>query len=182
MKLAGPIYSIPISEKEQEQAQQLRKYFEVMCEHLDDFSTFLRVFFDNLDNLDEKTNIASLAPLISKYKNKLQKKFNSFVKYLSGTLEFYHQSISDAKFDNIRDLLIQNAKSMRDGLIDFIKLLKNIEDPDFIKKSKDLYLGIKNDIDQIQMLVKKELFLHIDKDYLGKIRLSLWDLPISIRG
>lgn len=173
LSIAGPLYTIPISQHEEEQASELRKYFESISRQLDEFSEFLNVFFTSLDDLDANTtNLQSLSALLVKYRTKLKNKFNAFIDGFSSALGFYQDSVVDTKFDAIRDLLIENVKTMRASLIDLLKEFKNIESKNFVKKAKDIYMQIQKDVEQIQMMIRKEMFGHIDRDYLGKIRLT----------
>lgn len=172
IRTAGPIYSIPLSEQETKAAEKLRKSYAKLMSELDDFNDFMEVFFSAIDSTDDKENLTTLQPLLRKYQRKLQDKFNHFVKEFGEILNGSIEMFSDRKFDNIRDLLIENVKSMRDSLVELLKLFKDVEDKNFVKSAKQLNQSIKNDIEQINTIIKKQLFQHIDRDYLGKIRLS----------
>jgi len=179
---ADPAFTVPVSSTEKKLAAALRKKFEDLLEELEEFDRFLLVFFDNIDDLEETANLKSLSPLIKKYERRLKKRFNEFMDKLELALDVYQTGFADTKLDNIRDLIIENTKSMRKGLIELLKLFKNVENPEFIAESKSKYVSISNSIRQMNIIVKDELFGHIDYDILGRIRLGLHEAPLVLRG
>lgn len=180
-KTADPAFSLPVSNHEKKIAEQIRKDFEGLLKELEKFSRYLLVFFDHADDLEGTENLRSLNPLIKRYEVKLKNRFNAFTDKLEEGLENYNNGFSDTELDNIRDLIIENTKNMRKGVIDLLKLFKKVEDPEFLKEVKDTYAIIQKSIDQLDFIIKDELFNHIDFDILGRIRLGVAQAPLCIK-
>ena len=179
--VANPEFSVPVSGQERKLAKNLRDRFEELIVTLDEFDKFLLVFFDNVDDLEDNVNLTTLGPLIKKYEHKLKKKFNFFMTKLEDALDNYQTGFSDTKLDNIRDLIIENTKGMRNGLIKLIRLFKKVKDPEFVKEAKDTYVIIAESIAQLNVIIKEELFRHIDYDILGRIRLGVSEAPLVLK-
>lgn len=182
MKTAEPQFTVPVSPKEKKMAETIRAKFEELLKDLEEFDRFLLVFFDHIDDLQEQTNLKSLSPLIVKYEYKLKDKFNQFMEKMEEALDSYRTGFADTQLDNIRDLIIENTKSIRNALIELLKLFKKVSDSEFISEAKKKYTAISNAISQMNTLIKGELFSHIDYDILGRIRLGVREAPLVIRG
>lgn len=181
-KTSEPAFTLPVSEQEKEVAESLRKEFEDMLKELERFSTYLLVFFDHVDDLEGSEDMSSISPLLKRYEKKLKTKFNSFMVQLEDGLHHYNDGFSDTELDNIRDLIIENTKNMRKGLIELMRAFGKAGDPDFLGNAKDAYAVIASAIDQVRFLIREELFTHIDYDILGRIRLGVAQAPLVIRG
>jgi len=183
MKITSePQFTVPVSTYERKLAGRLRSRFEDLIKDLEAFDRFLLVFFDNMDDLEDQTDLGTLAPLIKKYERQLKNIFKEFMEKLEIALESYQTGFVDTKLDNIRDLIIETTKSMRKGLIGLIKVFKNVDDKDFVKEVRDQYNIISSSIEQMNTIVKEELFRHIDYNILGRIRLGLQEAPLTLRG
>lgn len=178
---AEPAFTLPVSKQEKEVAENLRKEFEDMLRELERFGRYLLVFFDRVDDLEGTEDMSSISPLLKKYERKLKKKFNFFLAQLEDGLEHYNDSFSDTELDNIRDLIIENTKNMRKGLLDLLRHFDNAGDPEFLGEAKEAYAIISSSIEQIKFLIREELFTHIDFDILGRIRLGVAQAPLVIR-
>jgi hypothetical protein len=180
MKTAGPAFSLPVSKEEKKIAEELRKEFLTLLKELEKFSRYLLVFFDRIDDLADTENLHSLGPLMKKYERKLKKKFNDFLQALEEGLAHYNDSFADTELDNIRDLIIEHAKSMRKSLLTLLDLFDRVGDPEFIQSAKTAYEGIAKSIEQLEFVIREELFDHIDYDILGRIRLGSSQLPLTV--
>jgi len=181
MKTAEPAFSLPVSNHEKKIAEKIRKEFEDLLKELEKFSRYLLVFFDNADDLEGTEDLSSLAPLVKKYEVKLKNRFNAFTDKLEKGLTNYNDGFADTELDNIRDLIIENTKNMRKGIIDLLKHFNKVEDPEFLKEAKDAYAVINKSIEQLEFIIKDELFTHIDFDILGRIRLGVSQAPLCIK-
>lgn len=175
-------FAIPVSKDERDSAYRLRRLFEKVLEELDKFEKFSLVFFDYANKMDAGTSVKALSPLIKKYEHKLKKKFNGFIMTLESALEEYNSSFTDTELTNMRDLLIENAKTMRNSLIELLQTFKKIDDQNFIADAKTKYEFISKAIEQLKNVIRGELFNHIDYNILGRIRLGINQAPLVIRG
>lgn len=179
---AEPAFALPVSNQEKAIAEALRKEFDDMLRELERFSRYLLVFFDHADNFEGSEDMSTLSPLLKRYERKLKKKFNFFLAQLEDGLNHYNDSFSDTELDNIRDLIIENTKNMRKGLLDLLRSFEKADDPDFLGNAKEAYASISSAVEQIRFLIREELFTHIDYDILGRIRLGISQAPLVIRG
>lgn len=169
LKQANVAFSVPISDEEKEKAVEVRKQFESVLKSLEEFDRYLKVFFDHIDDLADKEDLTSISTLLHKYELKLKIKFNELLEAITKTLQEYLGMLSDTELDNLKDLIIDAVKNLREGLVGFLKLLNDVKDESFVSNVKGSYPSISKIIDQIRILIKKDLFNHIDLDILGKI-------------
>ena len=181
MKTAGPAYSLPVSKEEKKIAEELRVEFMELLKELEKFSRYLLVFFDRIDDIADTENLDSISPLLKKYERKLKAKFNDFLQALEDGLAHYNDSFADTELDNIRDLIIEHAKNMRKSLLVLLELFDRVSDPEFVASAKTAYEGIAKSIEQLEFMIREELFDHIDYDILGRIRLGTNSLPLTIQ-
>jgi len=180
MKTAGPALSLPVTDKEKQNARAIRNGFENVLRKQDGFIDYLNVLFDQLDVLDEKAGLGSISPLLKRYEHKMRKVFNSYINSLSNAVSVYERNFSDSELDNIRDLIIENVRNMRQEVIDLLVLMKDVSDSEFVPEAKKSYEGILNAAEQIENTIRDEWFSHIDYDILGKIRLGS-NIPLYIK-
>ena len=181
MKIAQPAYSLPVSNYEKQIAEKIRSDFKSMLQELDRLSRYLLVFFDNVDDLPSNEDLTSLTPLMKKYEVKLKNRFNSFTTKLEEGFAHYNDGFADTKLDNIRDLIIETTKVMREGVVSLLKAFNKVEDPEFLTEAKTAYELIDKNIQQLFFIVQEELFSHIDLDILGRIRLGISQVPLTIK-
>jgi hypothetical protein len=179
MKLAGPVFSLPVSDSEKVVAQKVRKSFEQVLKKQDSFMKFLAILFDHLEELEDQTGLVKIAPLIKRYEQKMKKLFNAYIREFSKALSIYENSFSDTEMDDIRDLIIENIRSMREVIIDIITLMKDIASENFITEVLEKYTTITDLNDKLKGIIRDEWFGHIDYDILGRIKLGQ-TVPLSI--
>ena len=179
---AEPQFSVPVSNGERKLATKLRDSFEKLLAELDSFHRFLDIFFNHVEDMDSNTELKSLGPLVSRYSHKLKAKFNEFMNELEKALINYQTGFVDTKLDNIKDLIIENIKNMRSSLIELLKRFRKLDEPEFIRESRNSYESLLVCMSQMNTIVKEELFNHIDYNILGRIRLGLMEAPLTIRG
>lgn len=181
-KKAETAFSLPVSEKEKELATAVRKEFEEVLKNLEEFDRYIKVFFDHLDDLNDKTDMAAINMLMKKYERKLKVKFNDFLSKLGDSLTHYNTMLSDTEMDNLRDLIIECAKGMRSVLVALLKIFGKVRDPDFVTEAKAIYPSMSKSIEQMRRMIKIDLFGHIDGDILGRIRIGGAQFPLTREG
>lgn len=180
-KIAGPAYAVPVSDAEKKTANLMRKKFVEVLKQLERLDRYLLVFFDNVDDLDNSVDISSLGLLLKRYEKKLKHKFTEFSDELEKGLTGYSASLTDTKLDNIRDLIIENTKNMREGMIELFKFFRKVQDPEFLSEVKKTYDVIKSSIDDLSNVIRDQLFTHLDQNILGRLRLGQANIPLSIK-
>lgn len=181
MKTAGPAFTIPVSKEEKALAIKVRKAFEKVLKVQDDFIKFTGILFENLEELEDKTGLQKISSILKKYEYKMKDKFNAYLKEFSKALSIYENNFSDTEMDDIRDLIIENIRSIREVVIDIIVLMKDVGSKDFVQESLAKYKSLKEQNKQLEEIIKNEWFSHIDYDVLGRIKLG-YDLPLSNKG
>lgn len=180
MKLAGPAYSIPVSEHEKALAIKVRKSFEGLLKKQDNLLKFLAIFFDHLEELQDQAGLIKISPLIKRYEHKMRRLFNEYIKEFSKALSSYENNFSDSDMDDIRDLIIENVKSMREIMIEIIYLMQNVAAKTFSEEVLSKYRTFIDLSEKLEGIIRDEWFGHIDYDILGRIRLGT-EIPLSIK-
>lgn len=179
-KTSGPAFSIPVSEKEKTQAEEIRSKFENVLRKQQALVDYLNVFFDELDDLNSSVGLENISPLVKRYEHKLKKIFNVYIKSLSDALKSYEESFSNIELDETRDLIIENVRNMRQEVIDLIVLFKDISSDQFTQESKEKHNNVLQASEQIEKIIREEWFRHIDYDILGKIKLG-YNIPLTLK-
>lgn len=179
MKFAGPAFSLPVTEEEKENAEAVRSLFEDVLRKQDYLLDYLNVFFDQIDDLAVDRGLIKVSPLIKRYEQKLKKIFNIYIKSVSRALSKYESAFTDTELDDIRDLIIENVKNMRQETINLLILMKDVGSDNFVNDAKEAYSNILLISEKIEKLIRHEWFYHIDYDILGKIKLG--SIPLSLK-
>lgn len=178
MKTAGPAFTVPVSDDEKALAMKVRKAFEKVLKVQNDYFKFMGILFDNLEELEDKTGLQKISPILKRYEHKMKHKFNAYIKEFSKALTVYENNFSDTEMDDVRDLIIENIRSIRELVIDIVVLMKDIGSKNFVQESLGKYKSLKEQSEQLEGIIKNEWFGHIDYDILGRIKLG-YDLPLS---
>lgn len=186
-KVSAPVYSIDISEDEQKQATQTRLEFEELLHVMEDAFEHLHILGDSLEGATETPQFAAMSKLFHQYKRKTKKLFNNFIVQLEKALLALHTTVSDAEMNRIRDTIVSEVGEIRDGVITLLDFLDKPEDKDFAKSFKETVDRVFKRAEALEEIIQEQLFEHLDRDVLGKIRLGYWDLDaheldIIVRG
>jgi len=180
MKTAGPAFTVPVSDSEKAQAIKVREGFEDVLSAQEKFFSFAAILFGHLEELEDQTGLMKISPLLKQYEHKMKKIFNKYIKEFSKALALYEENFSDTEMDEIRDLIIENVKGMRNIVIDLIVLMKDIGDDNFVQEALEKYRALENLNEKLSAIIENEWFSHIDYDVLGKIRLG-HEIPLFIK-
>jgi len=180
-KVANTAFSVPVSDQEKESAKKLRAEFERTLKFLEEFNRYLLVFYDHADELEDKEDMSPINSLINRYKERLKLKYNEFVSRIGLSLEHYNEVLSDSEMDNLRDMIVETTQAIRTHLVELLKLFGKVRDPDFIAGTKLVYPKVLKSVDQLSHMIQTELFNHIDRDILGRIRISNKSFPLAKR-
>lgn len=181
MKIAGPAYSLPVSQEEINVAKAIRKSFQEVLKQQERLLKYMSIFFDHLDALENKTGLAYISPLIKQYEHKMRKKFNNYINAFSEAISTYQKGgLSDGKMDDIRDLLVENIRKIREYFIELLIQMKKVSSEEFAEKALEKYNAVKTSSEQIESIIRDEWFGHIDYNILGLIRLGESIVPLSI--
>lgn len=180
MKRAGPAYLVPVSESEKEKGKEIRAAFENVLSKQDSFLDYLGVFFEQLDELSSDPGLVKISPLLKRYEHKLKKIFNLYIKSLSKALITYEKSFSITELDEIRDLIIENIRNVRQETIELLRLFQDVSSTEFINNSKAVYSNIVKILEQVESTIREEWFGYIDYNILGTIKLGT-QIPLTLR-
>lgn len=181
IKTADPTFSTKVSPEEKEAAKEVRVLFEKFLKAQDAASVHLSTFFEELKNTKDTSNIKKISPVLKRYIQKYRDLCNEYIKSLEDAVQYTAQAFKDADMNNIRDLIVESVRDIRNNSKDLISEFSNIENDDFIKNIEDIYEKISKRLEQLDETVSEELFGHIDYNVLGKIRLSFNEVPLSIK-
>lgn len=174
------VFSHDIPPEEKESAERIRSAFVDLIDNQKKLVDFLAVLFDSLDQLTNPQQLIKIAPLLKRYEQRLRAVFNNYVKSLGIALSTYSKNLQDLELDNLRDLMVEHAKELRDHMVKLINDMSDVENPSYVSDLKSTYNSVKNDTDKISSIVEDEWYSHIDYDILGKIRLSR-HIPMTFR-
>ena len=181
--LSGPAFTIPVSDEEKTSAKGLRDALNNVLKKQDKLFKYMEVFFGNLESLENSTGLIKISPIIKRYEHKMRKIFNEYIKEFSAALVVYQKNFADdSEMDEIRNLIIENIRNMRNAMIELLVLMKDVGSETFGAESLEKYAQIKNIGEKLNSLVREEWFGKIDFDILGKIRLGYDNPPLSIKG
>jgi hypothetical protein len=166
------VFTHDIPPEEKAGAERIRDSLSEFLDNQNKLMDFLAVLFDSLDELTNPSQLVKIAPLLKRYEQRLRSVFNNYIKALGVALSTYKENLQDLELDNLRDLLVEHAKELRNHMIDLISHMDDTDNPGYVADLKKYYNSIKNSTDKIYGIVKEEWYGHIDYDILGKIRLS----------
>jgi len=179
---SGSAFAVPVTKEEKKRAEQMRERFANMLINLAAIEKFLNVFFDHSNDLQEGSDLSTIAPLITKYENKLRERFNKVLYEIGDCLDNYGAGFVDNKLDNIKELIIQTATDMRRSVVELLGEFGKVDDPQFLKRASDKFAALQLNIDHMNNIIREELFKHIDQNILGRIRIGSEEFPLVIRG
>lgn len=179
MKIAGPIYSIEISEDEKSQAQTTRDSFEILANNLDEAFDKLKVVRELLEQFKDPSHFKHLRDLFIRYKHRIISLFNEFLTQLQQALGHLNNTISDSEMENIKDTIVGESRELRDGIDELAEFLEEPDSPDFIKSFSETYDRLNERKNSLHEIITDHLFSHIDYDILGKIKLGSIKAKIS---
>ena len=180
-KKANPTFSSPVSDEEKEHARAVRKLFTEVLNSQKVLHTHLDVFSKELEKLQDTSGMSKIAPLLRRYSHKFRDLCNEYIKTLEGAVQSTADHFKDADMSNLRDLIVESVRDIRDNAKLFIAEFRHVEDEKFVDNIKGLIDKIVQRLEQIESSISDELFAHIDFNILGKIRLSYHDLPLSTK-
>jgi deoxyhypusine synthase len=179
---SGSAFAVPVTNDEKLRAESMRARFSNMLVNLAALEKFLNVFIEHSNDLPEGTSLSTIASLITKYENKLRTKANKVLYEIGDCLDNYGAGFVDNKLDNVKDLIIEAVTDMRNSIIELIKELSNPSDAQFLQRVKEKFTLLQQHIRHINIIVKNDLFKHIDQNILGKVRVGSQAFPLVIRG
>ena len=180
-KYADPTFSTKVSPEEQAAAKELRKLFQEFNKKQDVLEKYLSTFFDNLKLVQDPSNIVKISPILKLYTIEYRKVFNKYIASLEKAIQYAATNFKDSDMNNIRDLVVESVKDIRNNSIEMLDFFNNVSEQDFVKNIQGSYDKIKARLERVQETVSDELFGHIDYNILGKIRLSFNQIPLSIK-
>lgn len=181
LKLADPTFNTKVSPEEKEAAKKVRILFEEFLKTQDAVSTHLDVFFEKLAEIKDTSNMQKISPVLRKYIQKYRDLCNEYIVALEKAVQFAACNFKDTDMNNIRDLIVESVRDIRNNSKDLIIAFSSIDSDQFVKNIQEIYEKIKKRMEQLEETISEELFGHIDYNILGKIRLSFTDIPLSIK-
>lgn len=181
-KEARPSFSIPISSDEKSMAEKLRAQFAEVIEALSVVDRYVTVFSEHIDHLEADADLSKMRPLIRRYGVRLKERFNEFIELLESALKEFTVGFDDRQLSNIKYMIIENVRLLRENVIEVLKFFNYVEDPDFITNCQNRFETLHKYIDNFNTLVRNQLFEHLDYNILGRIRLGVFEAPITLRG
>lgn len=181
LKLADPTFSTKVSPEEKEAAKKVRSLFEDFLKTQEALSTHLSVFFEELAETKDTSNMQKISPVLRKYIQKYRDLCNEYITALEQAVQFAACNFKDTDMNNIRDLIVESVRDIRNNSKELIIAFGNIDGEQFVKTIQEIYEKIKKRLEQLEETISEELFGHIDYNILGKIRLSFTDIPLSIK-
>lgn len=180
-KKADPTFSTKVSPEEKKAAKEVRALFEEFLKTQENLTSHLTALMDGLNNTKDTSNIQKISPLLKRYIHKYRDLCNEYIVSLEKAVQYTAGTFKDADMNNIRDLVVESVRDIRNNSKELIAEFSNIENDDFVKKVKDIGEKITKRLEQLEETVSEELFGHIDYNILGKIRLSFNEVPLSIK-
>lgn len=171
-KLATPVYSVDISEEEQEQAQRTRDQFEILLQKIDEAFDHLHVLNSAFEGVGDSGQFGSLTKLFHQYRKKTQRLFNDMIKQLELALKELHKTVSDTEMEQIKDTIVGEIREIRDGGIELLDLLENPTDKKFVQDFKATVGRVLQRGEALEEVISDQLLSKIDADVLGKIKLG----------
>lgn len=171
-KKAVTINSIDISPEEQEQAAKTRKEFEELLVRMNKAFEHLNTLNGALSDISDASLLEPLRKLFKQYKRKIQKLFNDFIEQLETSLLEANKTVSDSEMERIQDTVVAEIREIRDGAQKILVLLKDPQEADFIKDFTTIVEQLNTHRKSLDDIVKDQMFVHIDYDILGRIRLG----------
>lgn len=181
LKLADPTFSSKVSPEEKDAALKVRALFSDFIKAQEALESHLDTFFEELKNTKDTANIQKISPLLKRYIHKYRDLFNEYVSKLEVAVQYAATNFKDSDMNNIRDLIVESVRDIRNNSKDLMVEFNSIDSSDFVEKIQKLYEKINGRIEKLDQTVSEELFGHIDYNILGKIRLSFNEVPLSIK-
>jgi hypothetical protein len=178
LKKSSAQFAVEVSEAEKTRATHLREKLDDLAKYIIEFQEFFEAFFKSLDAITDSKQLASIGSLVVRYKFKLREKFNNCVKALSLVVVANRELFKESKTDSIRDVIIAHFSESRLDFIELMGLLSDYTADDFIENGKEMYDQINKTMEKVLSAVQEEWIAHIDKNILGKIKLSSKTLPL----
>lgn len=169
----GPRLTLDITDKERDVAKDIKKEFKQILKELDEA---LKIIFDLRDAVvQERPSKDKLKNeyrgRFLRYKRKIVKKFNSFLKELKKTLEKLNE-ISDPEMIELRSIIISEFDELSDGVEALLDLLKDAGREGFTKSLERLCTQMERRKRSINSIIDDQMFGHIENDILGKMKIS----------
>lgn len=171
-KRSNVIRSIEISDEEKRQAVVTRKKFENLMDSVAKAFEHLNVLNGALAEIQEPGELEPLRKLFKQYKRKTQTIFNELIDLLEDALLEMNKTVSDSEMERIQDMVIGEVREIRDGVERLLVLLKEPQDPGFVKNFTTVMERLNARKASLDEIVSEGLNAHLDFDVLGRIRLG----------
>lgn len=181
LKIAEPTFNVKVSQEERDAAVETRQLFDAFLKDQVTLRSHLSVFFEELEETEDTSNMQKISPVLVKYIHKFRDLCNVYIKSLEKAVQFAATNFKDSDMNNIRDLIVESVRDIRNNSAELIRAFKSIDSDTFVADITALYTKIVERIDQLETSISEELFGHIDYNILGKIRLSFNQVPLSIK-
>lgn len=165
-------FSVPVSDSEKERAGELKKRLEDFCDRILKFREFFDAFFTSLEQISSGKDLIPIGATLKKYQYRLRKHFNNCIKALSLVLVSYRGLYSESRTDQIRDVVMNTVSEARLKFIELMRIMDEFDSDNFIAESKENYQQINNYMEKVLASCQEEWISHIDKNILGKLKLS----------
>lgn len=171
-------FSVPISDMEKEKAKKLRDSLTTLDSYMEDFLDFFNAFFESLEGINSGSELVPIGDLLVRYKFKLRDKFNNCIRSLSLVIVAYNELFQESKTDNIRDVILAHYSEIRTDFIALLSIMSDYSKDTFVEEGKEKYSEISGTMEKVLTAIREEWIAHIDKNILGKIKLSNKDFCI----
>jgi len=175
-------FVVPVSTAEKARAFALREKITDFVKYVSEFQEFFQAFFESLEKIQTPDQLIPIGNLLVRYKYKLREKFNSCIKSLSLVVVAYRDLFQESKADSIRDVVVALFSEIRSDFIELMWLMSDYSADDFILKGKEKYDEINKTLEKVLDTCQGEWISHIDKNVLGKIKLSKVEFSLVRKG
>lgn len=168
----GPRLSVEVSEQERSIAKEAKKEFKEILGDLDDA---LKVIYDLRDAIVEqrpsKEDLQTYSGRLIRYRRKITSVFNKLLVRFSNAIKLLNE-ITDPDMANLKKIMVAEFDELSDGVEGVLKLLDDTKKDGFTKELERLCTQMQNRNRSINEVIDNRLFNHIDRDILGKLKIS----------
>ena len=174
--------TMDVSDRERTIAKAAKKEFKEILKELDEA---LNVIYDLRDAIvkqrpNQNDLVNKYKGRLLRYKRKVVEIFNKLLIHLQSALQSL-SDITDPEMAHLKKIIISEFDELSDGVEGIISLLKTPGRDGFTKNLERLSTQMQRRYISISEIIDNQLFDHLERNILGKMKISTIQLKTRIR-